>query len=279
MSGDPNSVASPCSPSTQRGRHSTENLASRIFVSHPGWLWSISAVLLLIAAAWAYSDPHIDYEVFGSEELAARAATIDATMKFVSGTERGKRWIWMLMISLGAGSSLFLLALGLIRGSRKFRSLKSLLVFVTHVCLWVGLLAGLPNISWLGKQSRVTRLLEDFEPIVTELQADWPDDDGRSPTLGQYMAYPVGQPSTLFLLTPPVFQPSGTKVSQIEGSETGGIRFHLAGSELGDWLEFHPAGQHPESFQGGLQQNFQLIRSQNLREGWFLARYQLVSSL
>ena len=228
-------------------------------------------------AVWAYLDPRFDQEIADSEVLVARVATINATVQITSGIGRGERWLFLLLILLVVASSLLLLGTGLLWGSKHYRSLKSLLMFVTLASLWVGLVVSLPNIAWYGKQVRVAKLLDDFEPIATELQADWPADDGESPTLGPYMAYPIGQPVTLVLLKPPVLQPSGTTITLVERSKRGGFRFHLAGSELGDWLEFHPPGQQPESFQGGLQQHFELVRQRQLCSSWFLTRYQLLS--
>ena len=240
----------------------------------PQRLWSLVGLLLLVLVGWAFFDPRFD--VRGSHAYdsfdEARLGVLTGTQVFnIAGSFF--RFALHLAITTAILGILVFLALGLVWGAKQYRSLKAFLMFVTLVSLCVGLLIGLPNVAWYGKQMRVGRLLSTLYPCVAELQDDWPLEDGRSSTLGPYMAYPIGGPTALVLLSPPVLGQSTTKVSMVERSETGALRFLLAGTEFGDWLEFHPDGHLPSSFVGGLLQHFELSRYQDLGDGWYLVRY------
>ncbi len=87
------------------------------------------------------------------------------------------------------------------------------------------------------------------------------------------MAYPVGHPSMLMLLTTPVVSQSGIAVAAVERSPDGGFCFQLTGTESGGWLEWHPPGGRPDSFVGGLVTTYNLRRSSSLGNGWFLVQY------
>jgi hypothetical protein len=75
-------------------------------------------------------------------------------------------------------------------------------------------------------------------------------------------------------LTTPESRVGVAPFSAIERSEAGGLRFELAGPEGGAWVEWHPAGERPASFVGGLETRYELARSADLGEGWFVARYR-----
>ncbi|HYO23955.1 MAG TPA: hypothetical protein VEQ85_03315, partial [Lacipirellulaceae bacterium] len=65
----------------------------------------------------------------------------------------------------------------------------------------------------------------------------------------------------------------GWQVAAIERSLAGGQRFELEGVERGAWLEWHPAGEGPTSFVGGLGTPRGLTRTKALGNGWFISRY------
>ena len=71
---------------------------------------------------------------------------------------------------------------------------------------------------------------------------------------------------------------SSNAISAIERSDAGGLRFELADGDAGAWLEWHPAGEAPASFVGGLQGAYELVRASDLADGWFLARYRVPGS-
>ena len=47
----------------------------------------------------------------------------------------------------------------------------------------------------------------------------------------------------------------------------------LAGSEVGDWVEWHPEGSSPASYRSGLGPSHELHRYTDFGDGWYLVRY------
>lgn len=252
------------------------DFVKRVLGTGPRFLWSIHFGLIVLIACWAFFDPL--FEVTAMVFNLAPVERFTQLKVFEPGNSSHMLWWRVSLLFVVRGTvliTLLLLGIGLWRGSKQYRSLKSLLMLVTLISLWAGLVASLSNITWYGKLRRVSGLMEQLEPVVADLQENWPSEDGRSPELGQYMAYPIGYPSCLVLLTPPVLDTRGTTISTVEHAVGGGVRFHLAGSELGDWLEFHPVGQEPTTFQGGLGEFNDLVRTEPIGAGWFLVRYEV----
>lgn len=240
----------------------------------PSHLWVLSLLLLISLAVWAYFDPG-----FGAAVNDPYGALVSLRHKGVQiepdHDPLGGRWHRALLI-LGGGISLglfFLLIMGAIFGPKSYRSLKSLLIFVTLGCLWLGLAMGLKNIAWYGKQMRVQPLLAKLQPIADELKSNWPSQDEVSQTLGPFKAYPLKNPNTLILMISPALPESEVRLTQVIRSEEGALRFLLAGSELGDWLEWHPKGSQPTAFADGFHADRDLSRHQDLGNGWYLVRY------
>jgi hypothetical protein len=129
-----------------------------------------------------------------------------------------------------------------------------------------------PDIAWAGQRYQVGRALEAFEQIAAPLRDHWPADDGATPELGAFSAYPLGMPRVLLPLT--TRDAGGLAFAAVERSTTGGLRFQLTENNEGVWLEWHPAGETPASFVGGLETDYELTRSSPLGRGWFLTRYQ-----
>jgi hypothetical protein len=88
------------------------------------------------------------------------------------------------------------------------------------------------------------------------------------------MAYPVGDPATLIMLTLPVMPRTSTSFGVVERGDTGAIKFQLVGPERNDWLEWHPEGEQPGDFVGGILDVYKLERSVALGDGWHLVRYK-----
>ncbi|MHC2070569.1 hypothetical protein ACYFX5_24120 [Bremerella sp. T1] len=264
----------PIEPTTAN-RVSQENTWAGRFapMRHPLILWLINAGILLLLAGWIIWDArfsstwdHLQHEL----GLAGESSTLDefANTFFI-------RWkIYSLAaIAIVSTLSLSALAVGLMFGGRGYRSLASWMVVLSLACGWLGLLAGWDEMIWVGKRLRIDSHVAAFEPIADSLRTTWPKHDGQQDHLGPFMAYPAGKPKTLILLTTPEIAKSGPTFSSVERSDAGGIRFQLSGNERGVWLEWHPDGNQPDSFVGGLLEPHHLLRSVPLGDGWYLARY------
>jgi hypothetical protein len=159
-------------------------------------------------------------------------------------------------------------------GARAHRRVRSWLAFTVLVAAWLTLAVTWREMAWQGQMLRLQWRLSGLDSVASVLLAEWPSVDGERPEIGQFMAYPQGDPKMLLLLTTPKIGHADVAISGIEKSSLGGLRFQLAGSESGAWLEWHPRETKPESFRGGLQTRYQLERSAPLADGWFLVRYR-----
>ncbi len=92
------------------------------------------------------------------------------------------------------------------------------------------------------------------------------------------MAYPIANPSMLILLTLPELKTIDAAISVVERGSAGQLRFQLAGVEQGDWIEWHPAGSQPASFVGGICDIFEMSRSDELGNVWYMVKYRSVHS-
>jgi len=240
---------------------------------HPLVLWLVNTGVLLLLAGWIVWDArfsstwdHLELQMGWSED----GSNLDEFANSLAA-----QWkIFALGFMLVVGTvSLTMLALGMTLGSRGHRTLASWMVVLSLACCWLGLINGWDELIWTGKRLRIDSKVAVFEPLAQSLNQDWPQVDGQRDNLGPFMAYPAGQAKTLILLTTPPMAESGPTFSSIERSDAGGIRFQLSGKERGVWLEWHPPGNEPESFVGGLLEPHHLSRMVSLGDGWFLARY------
>ncbi len=77
----------------------------------------------------------------------------------------------------------------------------------------------------------------------------------------------------LLLITP--WRPTDNmQTPAIERSDAGGLRFELVRRGSSAWLEWHPAGEQPASFTGGLEIPYDLTRASPLGNGWYLTTYR-----
>ncbi|RCS54684.1 hypothetical protein DTL42_06030 [Bremerella cremea] len=262
-------------PKTRRGRFLAGILWFRdlLLGRHPVVLWVVNASVLLLLASWVIWDARftstwdqLEYEL----GLSPDTSKLDefATTFFLQ---------WKIYLLGGvltvAAISLGLMTVGLTMGARGHRALSSWMVALSLACCWLGLASGWDEMIWVGKRLRIDSQIAAFQPIAQSLGTDWPTADGDRPELGPFMAYPAGKPKTLILLTTPEIAQHGLTFSSVEKSDQGGIRFQLSGQERGVWLEWHPTGQTPASFVGGLLEPHFLKKSIPLGDGWFLVRY------
>jgi hypothetical protein len=187
-------------------------------------------------------------------------------------SENFVRFLLLGIVCIVAGQSIFCVALGLALGSGKQRRIGAWFATTALVAAWLTLFIVWPGIAWHGQQWRLSSQVERYAPVAESLRTTWPTEDGELPRLGTFMAYPQGQPRMLMLIAQSG-DADAARCFSVERSPAGAIRFELAGSEAGAWLEWHPAGGQPASFTGGLEVPYELERSADLGDGWYATRY------
>ena len=256
-------VADASTPATAPPRKLTDRLTI---------LWILNFLAIAALATWVVADR-------SAGQMLRVAAPAPDTTWFPAPTasvvqSRGTALLAGVAVGLvGFGLvSLMLFFLGLLFGDRHERSLRSWLAFTALVAMWAGLSSSCDELAWMGESRRMRRQVPKFESVAARLRADFPVRDGRLPELGDFTAYPVGQPQLLLMFiaeTPP----GRSTIAGVERSPAGALRFVLASEQLGEWLEWHPAGSKPASFNGTLSE-YRLNRSTALGDGWYLTRYE-----
>ena len=246
------------------------------------FLWTLNVLLLVGSIVWIAVDPvvarHLAYE---QDQLALRnrielidlghARTPAPPVAIDSHHARALKFIAMAAV-------VGIVAVGgaLLYGPARHRRLRSWLAFTALVAIWLGLAVAWRDVAWAGQRFRLSREAAALEPIAAALRERWPLNDGSDvPGLGPFMAYPPGRAKMLMLLHQVRPEGSSNAISAIERSEAGGLRFELADGDAGAWLEWHPPGEKPASFLGGLEGSYELVRASDLGDGWFLARYRV----
>ena len=245
------------------------------------FLWALNICLLVGSVIWIAIDPvvarHLAYE---QDQLALRSRVKLIDLGHVkpqvdpvatdSAHARALTVIaWLAIASVAA------VGLALVFGPQRHRRLRSWIAFTTLVAMWLGLAVAWRDVAWAGQRYRLSREAASLEPIAAALRERWPLNDGNDvPGLGPFMAYPPGRAKMLMLLHQVRPEGSSNAISAIERSDAGGLRFELADGDAGAWLEWHPAGEKPASFLGGLEGAYELVRASDLGGGWYLARYR-----
>lgn len=235
--------------------------------------WLVNVALLIGAFAWIFGSGQSLRTIellHGKYELGGVGT--DVTIRDPS------RLSWdTTVVSVGAGVAAVtqLVMFGsLFLGPRRFRTTRLWLVFTAVTCGWLGLLVSWQDIYWWGQRYRVKSDLAPIAELARKLNADWPVEDGEYPGLGMYLAYPKGAPRTMLLLGDATFPQSTLRVSSIERTADGAIRFELSGKERGAWLEWRADDSAPESFVGGLESDYRVARYERIAPEWFLVRYR-----
>lgn len=238
-------------------------------------LWGLNLCLLLGSVFWIALDPIVSRHIAFEENRLAIAEAMGRTSLAEPIAQESGRSRALAAIGLLAVGGAAALALSLVFGARQHRQLRSWLAFTALIAGWLGLAVAWRDVAWAGQRWRISQQVAGVEPLAAALRAEWPRDDGsRVPGLGPYMAYPPGNPRMLLLLHQVRPKGSSNTISAVERSDAGGLRFELADGDAGAWLEWHPAGQRPASFVGGLEGAYELVRFSKLGDGWYLVRYR-----
>lgn len=226
-------------------------------------LWAVNLIALLGLAIWIGADG----------QFSAGIVTLRAKWNGLGGNWNAGRAMILAAVVVVAITSTIGLFLGLFFGSTPNRRIRSWFAFTLLLAAWLALFVSWQEFAWRGQAFRLQNRLAGFEAVAESLRSHWPDTDGERQHLGPFMAYPIGHSTMLMMLGTPQVPHTRTSFSSVERGPDGALRFELIGDEPGAWLEWHPPGSVPQSFVGGLEENFTLIRFAPLGDDWYLARY------
>jgi hypothetical protein len=186
--------------------------------------------------------------------------------------EINRRITWLAVLRVAAIASGAGILSGLALGAVRHRRLRTWLAVLTLAAGWLALLTSVPEVAWVGQRWRIARGVPKLEPLAAELRAHWPREDGASDWLGPFSLYVSGTSSVLTPLTSRA-EERGVAIRAIERSAKGVLRFGVSDQGAEVWLEWHPDGSRPASFQGGLDTPWELEHSTPMGGGWFATRY------
>src|SRR5690606_33114127 len=131
-------------------------------------------------------------------------------------------------------------------------------------------------IHWQGQASRLSPCLNSFQQLVDDFERGLTEPATEPRLLDAYLGYPnAANPRAVLFLARQTVPNSQITFAAIERSPGGIVRFQLAGEEFDAWVERHPAGSLPASFEGGLGTQHTLLRYKQLDPHWHLTRYRL----
>ncbi len=236
-------------------------------------LWTICSAALIVIVCWAYLDP--DFVALVNSVIPRWAVASDCDVPLtLDRSLLGSRRVYLIVaLAIAAISWLTMLMAALI-GPVRSRGLQAWMMIMTLAAVWLFAGTNWIHIARLGKIHRLRASIDRFEALASPLRKAWPESDGQSNELGPFMAYPVGRPSVLMLLTMPLPSDDRPGISVVERGSQGQLRFQLAGRERGNWIEWHPEDSHPTSFVGGLLNVYVLKRADPICDQWFLTDYR-----
>ena len=200
-----------------------------------GSMWIFHGAFLATMFLWIGLDPSFDLMI---ERLRANSTSPTAAFHDAAAYVGWLRVELFATVLLGGMISYGWLLVGMLRrsaSSRQLRSLRAALALIAISSLWCGLTVNASSLTWQSKRIRLAWQIDKFEKIVQPLRSEWPGNDGELPGLGPFMAYPLGDPSTLIMLQPPSVSQGGLYISAIDRDESGAIRLQLSGVRTEDW--------------------------------------------
>jgi hypothetical protein len=235
-------------------------------------LWLINCAVFCGLVLWILSDGQFAMATVMLRNRIAAARDLGPSAS--AYTWYAGRILALAIVGVLAAASAVGIFLGLFFGATAHRRVRSWFAFTLLLAAWLMLFVSWQEIAWRGQAFRLHHRLDGFETIAESLRAEWPAIDGDRPQMGPFMAYPIGQPTMIMMLKTAAVPGTRTSFASVERGDDGSLRFELIGDEPDAWLEWHPTGSVPQSFVGGLGNEYQLERYAPLRQGWFLARYQ-----
>jgi hypothetical protein len=234
--------------------------------------WIVNGLLLVATLIWILRDGQF------AEGLAAFQTHIAAFANEKSPLAVVPPLMWsrvdaLWVILLGGSVSMVLIVGGLAFGSGIHRGTRAWLVLMLLVAGWLTLMTAWPEIAWRGQVWRVCGSVSQFAELTQKLTTAWPESDGQTTELGGFMAYPIGKPRTLMLLTTPQVPGSAINISTVERGDDGAWHYQLAGNDEGAWVVFDKQHESPQPFFSGLEGEYMPQKYAILAPGWFLVQY------
>jgi hypothetical protein len=236
-------------------------------------IWAANLALVAAAFVWVYGWG----QSRGILELVHRASvagSLDPSF-IVRDPARLESGVTIVeAIAAFVACSLAVMLGSLLLGPLRFRTTRMWLIFTGLACGWLGFVMTWPAVYWIGQQHRSSKLVSAAETTVTALQSHWPTMDGEISEVGPFLAYPASAPAALLPLSGATFPNTSVAFSAVERTGDDAMRFELAGSEVGAWLEWRRDDSAPQPFIGGLQTQYDVERFSRIAPHWFLVRYR-----
>jgi hypothetical protein len=234
----------------------------------------VANIALLIAAyCWVYFDGR-SVNTFNTVQAKISARDLGDPVRIVANASTHR-----LLLLAGAAFvviTLLQMFIGLFFGGPRFRSMRMWMAFVAVAAGWLAFAVSWPDIYWLGQKHRLLPYLPAADSLSSKLKTNWPTQDGDSPELGPFLAYPQGAATIVLPLKSTTFPNSDLRFLAIANSG-GAMRFQLGGEECGAWLERRTNGTTPTPFKDGLETRYIVERSELIAPGWFLVHYDAVT--
>lgn len=146
-------------------------------------------------------------------------------------------------------------------GSRKGRTLATLICTCTSVALWMWLLLEGSEIVYAGRVVRVQATRDSIAEYLREVDADWDRVVGShdAKVHGKWVythAYPLQRPRMIMAASPIAIPNTSVSWIAIERTVGDAIRMELAGGNEGYWIELRDDDRPPQPFVGGLEERF-----------------------
>lgn len=130
--------------------------------------YTMSVSALSILACWIFLDPHIQF-VFSSGWYLVY-----------------QRLLLFIALSVLAAASTAFVSLRLVFGSTRGRSLKSHILALLLVAMWLGLWCSSDDIAWTGVMWRIKRIMPRLKADAHILVEAWPTESGTLPYSGDF---------------------------------------------------------------------------------------------
>lgn len=240
-----------------------------------GWVricWCVNVLALVGSAVWITQDGKFPDAVTAFHRHVSAIGSDNSPLAVVPPLLWPRVDALWAMLGIALVSAIGIGA-GLAAGAGQHRNTRAWLAATLLLAGWLTLLTTWPQLVWQGQVWRVRASLPQFAAVAERLSQDWPQDDGDIPELGPFMAYPIGNPRTLMLMTTPRVPGTRLEVKVIERGEHESIYFQLAGNDEGVWLVRQPTGDEPRSFSSGLDGEYIPVEFRPVRPGWLLVRF------
>jgi hypothetical protein len=147
-------------------------------------------------------------------------------------------------------------------GSRKGRTVATLICVCTSVALWMWLLRQGDEIVYAGRVIRIQSSRQSIDEYLRTMDESWDHAvvlSNPTKSRGKWVythAYPIDRPSMLMSASRIAIPNTSLAWIAMERSAGSAIRMELAGENVGYWIELRSDDLPPQPFVGGLDERF-----------------------